>query len=224
MARRFLDCNGRYFPPCPGSWPRCRGQRGQHPGQCVLCSLCSCLPPRLPAPTTFLRSVSAGYINVPDQFPRLTAKMVRRHLPRVATAKGHLDRARSNPPHGLSDAVSTRKQHHAMTTRESNLRTLAGFELDPPKPFAPSDGPRSTILHLDYTGPLPDVASVDTRYFQVSCWDGYINIQPLQSLRHEHTTLALKTTVEFFREHGVVLETIRMDNQPSNPLLLMAQE
>jgi hypothetical protein len=61
-----------------------------------------------------------------------------------------------------------------------------------------------------------------TRYFQVSCWGGYINIQPLHSLRHEHTTLALKEAVEFFRAHDVVIDTIRMDNQQSNPLLKMA--
>jgi hypothetical protein len=109
-----------------------------------------------------------------------------------------------------------------MATREFNLQTLADLDLKPPAPFDPADGHRSTILHLDYTGPLPDAASSGTRYFQVSCWGGYINIQPLQSLRHEHTTLALKKAVEFFRAHDVVIDTIRMDNQQSNPLILMA--
>jgi hypothetical protein len=52
-----------------------------------------------PAPSTFLRAVAEGYLTGPDQFPRLTTKMVRRHLPNsLATAKGHLDRARSNQP------------------------------------------------------------------------------------------------------------------------------
>ena len=178
-----------------------------------------------PAPTTFLHAVTEGYITGPDQFPRLTTKMVRRHSPNsLATAKGHLDRARSNPPHALSDAVSARRRHHVRTTRDAKLQALAEVKTKPPAPFDPSDGPRSKTLHLDYTGPLPDVASAGTRYFQVSCWGGYINIQPLLSLRHEHTTLALKATVEFFRSHGVILDRIRMDNQQSNPLLLMAQK
>jgi hypothetical protein len=49
-----------------------------------------------PVPSTFLRADSVGFITGPDQFPRLTAKMVRKHLPNaLATAKGlHLDRTR----------------------------------------------------------------------------------------------------------------------------------
>ena len=111
-----------------------------------------------------------------------------------------------------------------MTTRNAQLLSQAKIKTKPSKPFDPSDVRRSTTLHLDYTGPLPDVASAGTRYFQVSCWGGYINIQPLQSLRHDHTTVALKATVEFFRGHGVALERIHMDNQQSSPLLLMAKK
>ena len=77
---------------------------------------------------------------------------------------------------------------------------------------------------MDYTGPLPDACSSGTRYFQISCHGGYINIQPLLSLRHEHTTVALRQTVEFFREHGAVINRIRMDNQQSGPLLQMAKQ
>jgi hypothetical protein len=151
--------------------------------------------------------------------------MVRRHLPNsLATAKGHLDQTRTNPPHALSDAVSARRRHHAMRTRGPNPQDLEDKKPTPRTPFDPTDGPRSATLHLDYTGPLPDATSFGTRYFQVSCLGGYINIQPLPSLRHEHTTLALKATVEFFRGHGVVLHRIRMDNQQSNPLLKMARE
>jgi hypothetical protein len=43
-------------------------------------------------PSTFLRAVIAGYITGPDQFPRLTPTMVRKHLPSaIPTAKGHWD-------------------------------------------------------------------------------------------------------------------------------------
>ncbi len=56
----------------------------------------------------------------------------------------------------------------------------------------------------------------------MSCHGGYINIQPLASLRHVHTTVALRKAVEFFRDFGVTIDTIRMDNQRSQPLLHLA--
>jgi hypothetical protein len=41
-----------------------------------------------PAPTTFLKAVTRGYITGPNQFPRLTPKMVRRYMPNaIATAR-----------------------------------------------------------------------------------------------------------------------------------------
>ena len=145
--------------------------------------------------------------------------MVCNHLPNaMATAKGHLDRARSGQPHVDSDAVSARRRHHTAATRNSLSYAWSKSpesKADVSKPFDPKEGPRSTILHLDYTGPLPEACTSGTRYFQISCWGGYINIQPLQSLRNEHTTAALKAMVGFFRDHGVTLTEIRMDNQRS---------
>ena len=175
-----------------------------------------------PAPTTFLRAVKKGFITGPSQFPRLTPKMVRKHLPNaMATAKGHLNRAPSGQPHVASDAVSARKRHHDATAR--NLQLLLGKPIKM-VPFSPTNGPRSTALHLDYTGPLPEAGSAGTRYVQVSCYGGYINLQPLVSLRAEHTTSALKATVEFFRSHGVSIDTVRMDNQQSPLLRQMAEQ
>jgi hypothetical protein len=75
----------------------------------------------------------------------------------------------------------------------------------------PMDPDRASI-NLDYTGPFPEACFAGTRYLQVSCFGGYINLQPLVSLRAEHTSKALKTAVEFFRNHGVILDTVRMDN------------
>jgi hypothetical protein len=173
-----------------------------------------------PAPTTFLRAVTAGYITGPNQFPRLTAKMVRKHLPNAtATAKGHLDQTPSSLPHAQSDAVSALRRHHANLTKSPLSQKLSKSDQADTKPvFDPRDVPRSTVLHLDYTGALPEVCTSGTRYFQVSCWGGYINIQPLVSLRAEHTTVALRRTVEFFRNHNVNIQAVRMDNQQSQPL------
>jgi hypothetical protein len=82
---------------------------------------------------------------------------------------------------------------------------------------------RSTRIHLDYTGALPERGSAGTLYFQISVWGGYINLQPLRSLRAEHTVPALRAAVEFFRHHGAILEILRMDNQRSQPLIAMTK-
>jgi hypothetical protein len=83
-----------------------------------------------PAPSTFLRAVTSGFITGPNQFPRLTPKMVRKHLPNVmATAKGHLDRTPSGVPHAQSDAVSARRRHHATKTRDAAARLVQKYEL-----------------------------------------------------------------------------------------------
>jgi hypothetical protein len=136
-----------------------------------VCFVHACLG--YPAPSTFLRAVCQGFITGPDQFPRLTTRMVRKHLPNsMATAKGHLDRARSGQPHADSDAVSARRRHHAMATRNSLCYSGSKAperKADVLKPFDPKGGPRSTTLHLDYTGPLPEACASGTRYFQVSC-------------------------------------------------------
>ncbi len=79
-----------------------------------------------PSSSTFLRAVTLGFITGTEQFPRLTAKMVRRHLPNaLATAKGHLDRTRANPPNAASDAVSARRRHHARANRKSEDQPTA---------------------------------------------------------------------------------------------------
>jgi hypothetical protein len=66
-----------------------------------------------PPPTTFLQAIQKGYLTGADQFPRLTTRMVRKHMPNsMATARGHLNKSPIGQPHALSDAVSARKRHH----------------------------------------------------------------------------------------------------------------
>ena len=143
-----------------------------------------------PAPTTFLKAVTRGYITGPNQFPRLTPKMVRRYMPNaIATARGHLDKTTAAQPHDLSEAVSARKRHHL---RELTARRKAS-DKDQGKhaPFSHAAVPKSTTLHLDYTGPLPEPCASGTRYFMVSCWGCYIHLEPLTTLRAAQTTAAL---------------------------------
>ncbi len=176
-----------------------------------------------PAPSTFLNAVTNGFITEPEQFPRLTTKMVCKHLPNtLPTAKCHLDRTPSALPHAASDAASSLARHHTRTTRAKLLK-FAGKALSQ-EPFSVTGIPRSTTLHMDYTGPLPEPCLSGTRYFQIAVWGGYINLQPLPSLRAEPTTIAPTATVAFFRSHGVTLDTLRMDSQTSQPFINAAKQ
>jgi hypothetical protein len=142
--------------------------------------------------------------------------MVRKHMPNaLATAKGHLDRKPSSNPHANSDAVSALRRHH--TRSQHDQQRLVGQHAKPTVPFSPTAASKSSTLHLDYTCALPEVCTSGTRYFQIACWGGYINLQPLVSLRAEHTTQALRATVEFFSKHDVQIDKVRMDNQQSQP-------
>jgi hypothetical protein len=70
--------------------------------------------------------------------------------------------------------------------------------LPPPmttQPFDPTAVPKSTTLHLDYTGRLPVRASVGTLYFLVAVWGAYIHVEPLQTMRGEETATAMKAAM-----------------------------
>jgi hypothetical protein len=76
--------------------------------------------------------------------------------------------------------------------------------------------PRSTTLHLGYTGALPERCSSGTLYLMISTWGSYIHLDPLSSLKEPQPAEALTNTVTFLRAKGVTLKYIRMDNQSSH--------
>jgi hypothetical protein len=162
-----------------------------------------------PPPTTFLRAVERGFLAGEHQFPRLTSKMVRKHMPNsLATAKGHLNKSAAGQPHALSDSVSARQRHHVKNQRRpQTVKTT--------KPFDVTAVPRSTTIHMDYTGRMPNRGSSGTLYFLVACWGAYIHLEPLTNLRGLDTAAAIRSAVVFFRSKDIVLDTIRMDNQSS---------
>jgi hypothetical protein len=168
-----------------------------------------------PPPTTFLNAVQKGYLAGAHQFPRLTARMVRQHMPNSeATARGHLSKTPTAQPHPDSQSVSARRRAHRLSQR--TLRPKS----EEPSPskivrFDPSTVPKSTTLHLDYTGRLPFRDSAGTMYFLVACWGSYIHLEPLASMKGTNTAAAIKKAVLFFRQRNVHLDTIRMDNQSS---------
>ena len=101
---------------------------------------------------------------------------------------------------------------------------LKGIKATPNPPFDPTTVPKSTTLHLDYTGRLPVRCSAGTLYFLVACWGAYIHFEPLQTLRGEDTATAIKAAVNFFRNQHVIVDTIRMDNQSSPEVRQLAIE
>ena len=183
-----------------------------------------------PPPTTFLRAVEKGYLSGENQFPRLTSRLVRKHMPSSeATAKGHLTKTPTAQPHGLSDSVSARRRAHAKAQRNARTimsedHTKKGPQTDPAKAFDPTTVPKSTSLHLDYTGRLPTRGSKGTLYFLVACWGSYIHLEPLSSMTGAATAVAIKAAVTFFRDKQVTLTTIRMDNQSSPEVRQLAHE
>jgi hypothetical protein len=160
-----------------------------------------------PTPTTFLRAVQRGYITAPNQFPRLTSKLVRKHMPSSeATAKGHLNKPPTSQPHIGTQSVDGQRRLY----NKSLVTKVTTSE-----PFDPTRVPKSTTLHLDYTGHLPERCETGTLYFLVACHGSYIHLKPLTNLRGPETAAAITAAVECFRNHGVVLNKIRMDNQSS---------
>ncbi len=130
----------------------------------------------------------------------------------MATARGHLDRVRMEQPHAASQSVSALRRLHMKNCSNPASPKKPGYKTTA-TPFDATTAPKSRTLHMDYTGQLPIACSSGVQYLQIACWGHYINIQALTSLRAAQTTKALTATVNFFRKHGIILETLRMDNQ-----------
>ncbi len=141
-----------------------------------------------------------------------------------ATARGHLNKTSIAQPHISSQSVSARRRNHAkMRIRNSLTKSMdSPSKLFPA--FDPTTIPRSTTIHLDYTGRLPSRCSAGTLYFLIACWGSYIHFEPLTTLRGSDTAAAIKSAVLFFRGKNVQLNTIRMDNQSSPEVRALAEE
>ena len=233
-----------------------------------------------PTPTTFLTAIQKGFLSGPNQFPRLTAKMVRKYMPNSeAMARGHLNKTPTSQPHALSQSVSAQMRYHHKVMSKApavkpqvkddakkvikrngtydiilwndyhgcckpgeydpelqavvkivDTRGTCPTELRPhtdapiTKVFDPKTVPKSTTIHMDYTGRLPVRCSSGTLYFLVACWGSYIHFEPLTTLRGADTATAMKAAIEFFRNQHVYLDTIRMDNQSSPEVRQLAIE
>ncbi len=162
-----------------------------------------------------MNAVRKRFITGPNQYTRLTPKLETKNMPNsMATARVHLDRTRMGKPHADSQSVSALRRLHDSQI----ISDLKRSRSQTPEPFSVNKAPRSRTLHMDYTGQLPTPCTSGVQYFQIACWGHYIDIQPLTSLRAAQTTQALMASVNFFRKHGIILDTLRMDNQQSYDL------
>ncbi len=82
-------------------------------------------------------------------------------------------------------------------------------------PFDPTSIPKSMTIHLDYTGRMPTRGSNGTLCYLIAMWGSYIHLEPVMSMKGSDTATAITAAVTFFRSKGIVLNTIRMDNQLS---------
>jgi hypothetical protein len=119
-----------------------------------------------PTPTTFMNAVRKRFITGPNQYTRLTPKLVTKNMPNsMATARGHLDRTRMGKPHADSQSVSALRRFHDSQI----INDLKRSRLRTPEPFSANNAPRSRTLHMDYTGPLPTPCTFGVQYFQIAC-------------------------------------------------------
>jgi hypothetical protein len=173
-----------------------------------------------PPPTTFLNAVQQEYVTGENQFPRLTPAMVRKHMPSsMATARGHLNRTPTAQPHAASEAVSARRRFH-----NNSRHKHVPHKVKKSNPFDPRKIPRSTTIHMDYTGRMPVRGSAGTICFLVATWGSYTHLEPLTNMNGPDTAAAMKAAVNFFRKQDVPLRTIRMNNQFSPEVRAMATE
>jgi hypothetical protein len=140
-----------------------------------------------PAPTTFMNAARKSFIKVAKHMPNA-----------MATARGYLERKPASQPHSASQAASALKRLHA----EQHLISKSSTSFDH------TTVARSQTLHIDYTGRLQTICTSGIQYLQITCWDHYINIQPLTSMRAAQTTQAFTNS----------LTRLRMDNQWSDDL------
>jgi hypothetical protein len=163
-----------------------------------------------PAASTFVAAIDKGYIRVPG----LTSAKVRRHLPNtVATAYGHLTATRK----GIKSTKSKQPNSHDLDstlTEEDNQDIVCPSEQ---RLWVRVDDVKSGRTHADAAGPLPLRARSNALY-QIIFYNedaNYIHIETTTSRSGPELLAALQRAVKFFRDRGMPILLIRMDNECS---------
>ena len=164
-----------------------------------------------PVQSTLLRAVRKGYLST---MPRLTSELLCKHPSNtVATAMGHLDRTRQ----GLDSTKSVLAlPAQPLDTYDTDIASL------PDKPGKIIDNDKNVYTMLiatadfDSTSRFP-VPSAGEKYIYhlVSCFNGNIHVEPMQSRTSGSYVQAYAKTFDHWTHYGPVPSIVRLDNETS---------
>ena len=177
-----------------------------------------------PALSTLLRALRKGYLS---SLPRFTSALLCKHPPNsLATAMGHLDRRRQGldsttpviavPPPPTPPTTDDSSPPETYEDDIKNISELPGSVID-------NDPTIYTKLFdtadFDATGRYP-VPSAGARhiYHLVSCFNGNIHVETMQSRTSAAYILAYKNTFQHWSRYGPAPEIVRLDNETSTDL------
>jgi len=169
-----------------------------------------------PVLSTLLRALRKGYLS---SIPRFTAALVSKYSPyTVATATGHLDQRRQ----GLDSTknVTIPPAIPSIEEAPSDDDDMLDDLLDPLAPEATVYTKLFNTADFDCTGRFP-VPSSGTReaYHFVSCYNGYIHVEPMTSRTSSSYIAAYGRTFKHWSQHGSSIPSIvRLDNETSHEL------
>ena len=164
-----------------------------------------------PAVSTLLHALRKGYLAT---LPRLTSALVCKYHPHsIATAVGHLDRRRQ----GLDSTEITSPL--STETKEEDISPISNL---PDATIATDPNVYTQLYHtadFDATGRFP-VPSTGAKYIYhlVSCFNGNIHVEPMQSRTSACYILAYDKTFAHWSRYGPVPSIVRLDNESSHDL------
>jgi hypothetical protein len=154
-----------------------------------------------PAETTLANALRRGYIVMEG----LTPESLSRHPPQsLATAKGHLARHRQGQQ---STRDEEKKAPHAKAVTKIPNRDQEA-------------GPIRGRLYLDSTGSLPTVSArgADSILVLTDAASGFIHLEPVAGRKAGSLTKAFRAGVTWFKDNGIDLAFLRLDNEVSNEM------
>ena len=169
-----------------------------------------------PAISTLLRALRKGYLAT---LTRFTSALLSKHAPNtVATAMGHLDRRRQ----GLDSTKPTNAPTPLLPpiisspTYEDDIDSIS----ESPDAIIDTDPTVYTKLFFtadfDASGRYP-IPSSGTRYSYhlVSCFNGNIHVEPMQSRTSSSYIEAYDKTFQHWSRYGLVPSIVRLDAETS---------
>ena len=173
-----------------------------------------------PAISTLKRALRKGYLST---IPRLTSALLCKYPPNpVATAMGHLDRRRQgmdSTTHVPAVVPPTHVESPETLTYDDDIKNISDI------PGTVIDNDPTIYIKLfdtadfDASGRYP-VPSAGSRYIYhlVSCFNGNIHVEIMQSRTSAAYILAYGNTFQHWSRYGLVPAIVRLDNETSTDL------